>query len=201
MDPERQAVIVGVGRLTLPPGRGTSSSLVDLAFVPRDLLVQMRWFSVGRSRVAELLTSVAAVGSPGMFSEITMRQVMKGKKAFRNFSRAVGNEIGATAIKDERCVRAYDGGNSPQYLVSYFADAISKGEEFEGPILVCGVEMKSTLLGAIRNGSIGDLLARPGWSDNGSVNAALPVEINQYAKPSSSRRKRFSLRNTCTWPP
>ncbi len=188
MDPHRQAVIVGVGRITGGPASAYSSPVGMVRSAVRLAAADALETIVTDARVEALLSSAVALGTPGMFTERTWARAF-GKRPFKNFSKAVVDSIGAAGVKEVHCVRAYDGGNGPQYLVSYFAGMISSGNIPQGPIVVCGVEMNATLLGAVRKGAKEALAQHNGWTDGGKENDTVPwpTEINKYAKPTSAR--------------
>ena len=128
MDKERQAVIVGVGRLTQSP-------LTPLL----QCVTPVGMFTTAARRAAmdatpgstSILRDCVAIASPGMFLEQRFFAQTK-RRQYKNFSRSVANALGASPLP-ENTIRSYPGGNSPQFLMSMFAEKISKGEVPQGP--------------------------------------------------------------------
>jgi len=213
IDPEKLAVIVGVGRLTGDKKRRRASRSFGSAghrcdgddgndgddspvgmlraaamLAAKDAVEGSNDVEKNDDLAKRLLADVVAIGTPGMFLELRWLRVF-GKRPFVNFPRAVGDAIGASRLDDSRCIRAYDGGNGPMYLVSYFADLISRAEVSAGPILVGGAEMNGTFDAAVRARTSDKLEKDDTWTDTHRASVRKPVDVNLFAKPNNGMEK------------
>eukprot|EP00945_MAST-04E_sp_MAST-4E-sp1_P001486 g1486.t1 len=130
-----------------------------------------------------ILRDCVAIASPGMFLEQRFFAQTK-RRQYKNFSRSVANALGASPLP-ENTIRSYPGGNSPQFLMSMFAEKISKGEVPQGPILIGGVEENSTFDRAVRAGRLEELLSVVGpgggrWCDSSSDAVEESVVVNKH---------------------
>jgi hypothetical protein len=115
-----------------------------------------------------MLQDLVGIGAPAMFLEMRWRAEFKdGPIAetgyYKNFCMSVANKLGASPDPKYTWYSEH-GGNGPMFVLSSYAELISKGEIPQGPILIGGVEENSTFDRAARAGR-GAALKDLGWGD------------------------------------
>ncbi len=140
-------VIIGVGQQTWREA--------DVGRTPLDALFSVADLAVADSHCSKLVHSIDTVATVRFISDTNaaMRTLLP-----RNPARHIASHLG---LANAALLQGTIGGNTPQYLVNHFADALSRGEH--SAVLLCGTELLATLFSALRNGD--DISAWAGTPD------------------------------------
>lgn len=195
MDPERQVVIVGVGRYT-QRDHDVETAKNPIEMIKTSALLAAADAMGGDRRAGEnLLKDAVAIATMSMFLEMRWRAQF-GSKMYRNMPRKVADSIGANPIP-QMCWRSAPGGNGPQMLVNTFAGLLSRGKIAQrGPILIAGCEVNKTFDTAVRDGIAGRLKVK-GWCDNENDPVGeRPVSFNRHERSPAMMPAIFQLFGT-----